>query len=65
MQDDPRDKNFWKFIQQYNLPKETYDYVFYIFSAAVIAEDPKHFGFNFHPPLAFSGTPCNEFFFMM
>ncbi len=56
MQDDPRDKNFWKFIQQYNLPKETYDYVFYIFSAAVIAEDPKHFGFNFHPPLAFSGT---------
>ena len=54
MQDNPRDKNFWKFIQQNDLPRETYDYVFYIFSAAVIAEDPKHFGFNFKPPLAFS-----------
>lgn len=52
MPDNPRDKNFWKFIQQYNIPKETYDYVFYIFSAAVIGEDPKHFGFNFKPPLA-------------
>ncbi|MBP7953583.1 MAG: FHA domain-containing protein [Nitrosomonas sp.] len=57
MQDNPRDRNFWKFIQQHNLPKETYDYVFYIFSAAVIAEDPKHFGFNFNPPLAFSNAP--------
>lgn len=51
MPDNPRDKNFWKFIQQYKIPKETYDYVFYIFSAAVIGEDPKHFGFNFKPPL--------------
>lgn len=56
MQDNPRDKNFWKFIQQYDLPKETYDYVFYIFSAAVIAEDPRHFGFKFQPPLAFSSS---------
>jgi len=51
MPDNPRDKNFWKFIQQYQIPKETYDYVFYIFSAAVIGEDPKHFGFKFNPPL--------------
>jgi len=51
MPDNPRDKNFWKFIQQYELPKETRDYVFYIFSAAVIGEDPQHFGFNFNPPL--------------
>lgn len=51
MPDNPRDKNFWKFIQQYQIPKETYDYVFYIFSAAVIGEDPKHFGFKFAPPL--------------
>jgi len=51
MQEDPRERNFWKFIQQHNLPKETYDYVFYIFSAAVIGEDPKYFGFNFAPPL--------------
>jgi len=50
MPDNPRDKNFWKFIQQYEIPKETYDYVFYIFSAAVIGEDPKHFGFEFTPP---------------
>jgi pSer/pThr/pTyr-binding forkhead associated (FHA) protein len=52
MPDNPRDKNFWKFIQQYQIPKETYDYVFYIFSAAVIGEDPKHFGFKFNPPLS-------------
>ena len=52
MPDNPRDKNFWKFIQQYEIPKETYDYVFYIFSAAVIGEDPKHFGFRFNPPLS-------------
>lgn len=51
MKEDPRERNFWKFIQQNNLPKETYDYVFYIFSAAVIGEDPKYFGFNFTPPL--------------
>jgi len=52
MPDNPRDKNFWKFIQQYEIPKETYDYVFYIFSAAVIGENPKHFGFKFNPPLS-------------
>jgi membrane-bound lytic murein transglycosylase D len=52
MPDNPRDKNFWKFIQQYKLPKETYDYVFYIFAAAVIGEDPAHFGFNFKAPHA-------------
>lgn len=54
MQDNPRDKNFWKFIQQYDIPKETYDYVFYIFSAAVIGEDPQHFGFSFKSPLTIS-----------
>lgn len=52
MPDNPRDRNFWKFIQHYEIPKETYDYVFYIFSAAVIGEDPKHFGFRFNPPLS-------------
>lgn len=54
MQNNPREKNFWVFIQQYEIPKETYDYVFYIFSAAVIGEDPAHFGFRFRPPLALS-----------
>ncbi|MFA5985315.1 MAG: transglycosylase SLT domain-containing protein [Methylococcaceae bacterium] len=51
MPDNPREKNFWKFIQRYELPKQTHDYVFYIFAAAVIGEDPEHFGFNFLPPL--------------
>jgi hypothetical protein len=39
------------FLQNYELPTETRDYVFYIFSAAVIGEDPQHFGFKFNPPL--------------
>jgi peptidoglycan lytic transglycosylase D len=51
MPDNPRDRNFWKFLQSYELPTETRDYVFFIFSAAVIGEDPQHFGFNFNPPL--------------
>jgi len=51
MADNPRDRNFWKFLQQHELPTETRDYVFYIFSAAVIGEDPQHFGFKFNPPL--------------
>lgn len=51
MPENPRERNFWKFIQQYEIPRETRDYVFYIFSAAVICEDPKHFGFAFKPPL--------------
>lgn len=56
MPDNPRDKNFWKFIQQYQIPKETYDYVFYIFSAAVIGADPKYFGFKFKPPFLLFDT---------
>ena len=54
MPNNPRDRNFWKFIKQYEIPKETYDYVLYIFSAAVIGEDPKHFGFDFNPPVYFA-----------
>lgn len=42
----PRERNFWALINEYRIPKETYDYVFYIFSAAVIAEDPELFGFD-------------------
>ena len=52
MPESPRERNFWKFTQQHKIPQETYDYVFYIVSAAVIGEDPKHFGFKFAPPLA-------------
>ena len=42
----PRDRNFWKLLAQKNIPQETYDYVFLIFSAAVICENPKLFGFD-------------------
>jgi hypothetical protein len=49
----PKDRNFWKLITTYRgrLPQETYDYVFYIVSAAVIGENPKLFGFEFEDPL--------------
>jgi len=60
MPDNPRDKNFWKFIQQYQIPKETYDYVFYIFSAAVIGEDPMYFGFKFKSPLLLGSVKQNK-----
>lgn len=50
----PKDRNFWKVLARYRgqLPKETYDYVFYIVSAAVIGENPRLFGFSFDNPLA-------------
>lgn len=54
----PRERNFWKLLTSYRdkLPDETYKYVFYIASAAVIGEDPRLFGFDFDNPLA-SVTP--------
>jgi soluble lytic murein transglycosylase-like protein len=50
----PRDRNFWKMISTYRhkIPEETYDYVFSIFSAAVIGENPPLFGFDFDNPLS-------------
>ena len=50
----PRDRNFWRLLAQHRdrIPKETYDYVFYIISAAVIGENPRLFGFTFDNPLA-------------
>ena len=53
MPENPRDRNFWKLLEKYKneIPSETYNYVFYIFSAAVIGEDPKLFGFEFDNPL--------------
>ncbi|HRF62925.1 MAG TPA: transglycosylase SLT domain-containing protein [Candidatus Competibacter sp.] len=47
----PRERNFWQLLKQHDIPKETYGYVFYIFSAAVIGENPKLFGFGFDNPL--------------
>ncbi len=54
MPHNPKDRNFWQFLKQYRekMPKETYDYVFKIFSAAVIGENPRLFGFDFDNPLA-------------
>lgn len=49
----PRDRNFWRLLSAYKdkIPKETYDYVFYIVSASVIGENPHLFGFDFDNPL--------------
>jgi hypothetical protein len=50
----PRERNFWQLLSLYRdkIPQETYDYVFYIVSAAVIGENPRLFGFDFDNPLA-------------
>jgi len=50
MPNNPKERNFWRFATQYKIPDETYKYVLYIFSAAVIGEDPKYFGFEFKSP---------------
>lgn len=49
----PRDRNFWRLLAHHRqeIPKETYDYVFSIVSAAVIGENPRLFGFDFENPL--------------
>ncbi len=50
----PQQRNFWELLRLYRsqIPKQTYDYVFNIFSAAVIGENPRLFGFNLDNPLA-------------
>lgn len=55
----PRDRNFWRLLAAHRdkLPQETYDYVFYIISAAAIGEDPGLFGFPFQNPLAHLQSP--------
>ena len=52
MPQNPEERNFWKLLKQSAIPRETYDYVFYIISAAVIGENPQLFGFNFPAPLS-------------
>jgi len=49
----PRQRNFWRLLADHRsqIPQETYDYVFYIMSAAVIGENPRLFGFDFYNPL--------------
>ncbi|MBW8713202.1 MAG: hypothetical protein JF632_03860, partial [Acidobacteria bacterium] len=56
MPQNPRQRNFWKFLAQYReqIPPQTYEYVFSIVSAAVIGENPRLFGFPSDNPLAFA-----------
>lgn len=51
MPENPKERNFWRLMTNYRIPKETRDYVFYIFSATVIGENPRLFGFQFDNPL--------------
>jgi len=50
----PKERNYWRLLaaDRNKIPQETYDYVLYIVSAAVIGENPRLFGFNFDDPLA-------------
>ncbi|MBL1212197.1 MAG: FHA domain-containing protein [Ignavibacteriae bacterium] len=62
MPGNPKDRNFWKLLSAYKnkIPDETYNYVFYIFSAAVIGENPKLFGFDFDNPLSDAISEMNN-----
>jgi membrane-bound lytic murein transglycosylase D len=51
MPENPRERNFWRLLGYKNIPMETYDYVFSIFSAAVICENQGLFGFNVECPV--------------
>lgn len=50
MPQNPQDRNFWQLLKRFKVPKETYDYVFFIVAAAVIGENPQLFGFDFPAP---------------
>ena len=54
MPPNPKERNFWQLLSKHRdkIPQETYDYVFYITSAAVIGENPRLYGFDFDNPLA-------------
>ncbi len=62
MPENPRERNFWQLISTYRnkVPDETYDYVFSIFTAAVIGENPRLFGFDFDNPLVMADPPTNS-----
>jgi len=53
MPESPAQRNFWALLEKHRreIPAETYNYVFRVFSAAVICANPKLFGFDFDPPL--------------
>jgi len=49
----PARHNYWQFLTRYGdrMPDETRDYVLKVFSAAVIGQNPRQFGFSFENPL--------------
>lgn len=49
----PRERNFWQLLTRHRaqLPRQTYNYVLAVVSAAVIGQNPKLFGFDFPPPV--------------
>lgn len=51
--ENPEKRNYWRFLNEYSnrMPEQTKDYVLKIFSAAVIGQDPRLFGFTFDNPL--------------
>jgi hypothetical protein len=53
MAPNPGDRNYWRFLTEYRtrIPEETRAYVLRVFAAAVIGQDPRHFGFDFDDPL--------------
>ncbi len=51
MPQNPRERNFWRLLATGTIPRETYDYVYSIVSAAAICENPRLFGFDFVCPL--------------
>ena len=48
--ENPQDRNFWRLLSDRKVPRETYDYVLSIFSAAVICENPRLFGLDVECP---------------
>jgi hypothetical protein len=58
----PRERNFWQVLIEHRdqFPEETYDYVLRVFSAAVIGENPRLFGFDFKPPLQAAAERASE-----
>jgi len=50
---DPARRNYWQFLKRYGdrIPDQTRDYVLKVFSAAVIGQNPRQFGFSFENPL--------------
>lgn len=60
---DPDALNYWQFLTEYSnrMPAQTKEYVLKIFSAAVIGQNPRLFGFDFDNPLGpYIEAPANS-----